>query len=280
MAERKPSLPATQGARTSAALSPPLISALAEDDSAAIERIANSPSLLSEARQQLPLLRARARAPASSADIRATIGRRLALFPQPDMSQGEWAAWWADYADALEGIGAEAIEAGLKAWIARPDSRFLPKPGELRAIASTSVTATGRSVAILARAVERGAEAEALRRRERSSEDFQLEAVRIKRVPKVPEDREAVRNMAEGFAADQARRIAERPRPDVRATHGELAPGHHVTQASLDLMRHQSAPEVIYERGDPTYEDVAGEIDRRRAAEEPQAKEEEVALSW
>jgi hypothetical protein len=238
--DQKPSLPATRDARTSPALSTLLTSAIAED---AVERIASSSALLGEARQQLPLLRAKARAAASPTDVRAVIGRRLATFPQADMSDGEWAAWWADYTDALAGLSTEAIEAGLKAWVARPDARFLPKPGELRAIATASVTETARALNVLARATERAAELEALARRARSNsepEDFQLEAVHIKRFPKMPEDREAVRTMAAGFTTDQARRLAERPRPVIRATHGDLAPGHHVTAESLALMHGES----------------------------------------
>jgi hypothetical protein len=51
------------------------------------------------------------------------------------MNAGEWAAWWADYTDALGDLTETALELGMREWVRRPDSRFMPKPGELRELA-------------------------------------------------------------------------------------------------------------------------------------------------
>lgn len=67
--------------------------------------------------------------------MRAVIGRRFALYPQSDRDDGEWAAWWADYFDALADVPLSCLEAAMRAWVARPASQFMPKPGELRDLA-------------------------------------------------------------------------------------------------------------------------------------------------
>jgi hypothetical protein len=84
-----------------------------------------------ELQAMMPQLREAVCAPAGQAGVTAIVGRRFALFPQPDRSDGEWAAWWADYHAALEDLPAEAIEA---------DVEFLPKPGKLRELARSSPT--------------------------------------------------------------------------------------------------------------------------------------------
>jgi len=99
--------------------------------------IAGSALLKAEAAEALPALRAAARAPASEAQIKATISQRFALFPQPQRNDAEWAAWWADYIDALSGLTAAAIEAGMAAWVKSPDAEWMCKPGKLRELATT-----------------------------------------------------------------------------------------------------------------------------------------------
>lgn len=83
----------------------------------------------------LPALRAVAEHKAAEDGVRAVIGRRFSLYPQPERDDGEWVAWWADYFDALEGVPLACLEAAMRAWIAKPGSQFLPKPGELRDLA-------------------------------------------------------------------------------------------------------------------------------------------------
>ena len=120
-------------------LSGPLKSWLVAErsDSVAIETIRRSPVLPDEARQALPALRDAALTPATEAQIRQTIGTRFALFPQPKRDDGQWAAWWADYYDALRGLTPYAVEAGMAAWVRSPDAEFMAKPGKLRELAMT-----------------------------------------------------------------------------------------------------------------------------------------------
>lgn len=93
------------------------------------------------ARGQLEALRRIATAPAGRQGVKAVVGRRLALYPPTEMTAGEWASWWADYYDALEDVPFPALEAGMAAWVRKPDSRFMPKPGELRYLAQTTENA-------------------------------------------------------------------------------------------------------------------------------------------
>jgi hypothetical protein len=85
----------------------------------------------------MPALRDAALEPATEAQVRAIIGQRFALFQQPERTDGEWAAWWAAYFDALSDLTPFAIEAGMAAWVKRPEAEFMCKPGKLRELATT-----------------------------------------------------------------------------------------------------------------------------------------------
>jgi hypothetical protein len=97
--------------------------------------IVASPRLLEEARVALPSLKHTATAKAGEAGVKAVIGRRLATYPQPARSEGEWNAWWADYFDVLSDVALASLEAAMRAYVALPDSEFMPKPGRLRELA-------------------------------------------------------------------------------------------------------------------------------------------------
>ena len=88
----------------------------------------------------MPALRAAALRRATQDEIRDIIGSRFATFPQPERDEGETAAFWADYFDAVGGLTPAQIEAGMKAHIADPKSEFLPKPGRLADLARQSTT--------------------------------------------------------------------------------------------------------------------------------------------
>jgi len=120
-------------------LSGPLSSWLLTErsDAVAVETIRRSPILVEEAKAAMPALRQAALAPASEAQIRAIIGQRFALFPQPERSDGEWAAWWAAYFEALADLTPFAVEAGMAAWVRSADAEFMCKPGKLRELATT-----------------------------------------------------------------------------------------------------------------------------------------------
>lgn len=135
------SLPATRTTlQAGPDLTGPLRSWLLDEtfDHKAIEVISKSPILRDEARAVIPQLRAAALAPATPEQIKATISTRFALFPQPQRNDAEWSAWWADYVDALSGMSAPAIEAGMAAWVKHPDAEFMCKPGKLLELAKTA----------------------------------------------------------------------------------------------------------------------------------------------
>lgn len=121
-------------------LSKPLTCWLLDEpsDHKAIEVIGKSAILKAEALAALPMIRAEALKPATVDQIKATISQRFALFPQPQRNPAEWAAWWADYIDALDGLTAPAVEAGMAAWVKNPDAEFMCKPGKLRELALTT----------------------------------------------------------------------------------------------------------------------------------------------
>lgn len=112
-------------------------------DAKAIEVIAKSDLLRSEATMAMPALRAAALRPASPDEIRTIIGSRFPTYPQPKRTEGEAAAFWADYFDALEGLTPAMVEAGMAAHVKDPKAEFLPKPGRLAELAKTTPT-TGR----------------------------------------------------------------------------------------------------------------------------------------
>lgn len=121
---------------TSLALSQPLRLLLEAERSGddAVNGIVNSPALHAECKAALPAIMDRIKG-CGMVGVRDVIGRRFATYPQPDRSDMEWAAWWADYCDALEDVPYEALEGGMRAWVQKPESQFMPKPGELRALA-------------------------------------------------------------------------------------------------------------------------------------------------
>lgn len=85
----------------------------------------------------MPALKEQALKPATEDQIKSIIGQRFVLFPQPQRNDGEWAAWWADYIDALSDLTPFAVEAGMAAWVKSPDAEFMAKPGKLRDLATT-----------------------------------------------------------------------------------------------------------------------------------------------
>lgn len=106
-------------------------------DHQSIETIRRSDILRAEAAQVIPALKEAALTPATEDQIRQIIGARFALFPQPQRNDGQWAAWWADYYDALRDLTPYAVEAGMAAWVRSPDAEFMAKPGKLRDLALT-----------------------------------------------------------------------------------------------------------------------------------------------
>ena len=114
--------------------------------------------MVAEAKSALPALKAIADAKAGRVGVKAVIGRRLATYPQPQRTEGEWDAWWGDYFDVLEDVALASLEAGMRAYVALPDSEFMPKPGKLRELAFSapcrSLTRVHRATLAIRRAEE------------------------------------------------------------------------------------------------------------------------------
>lgn len=114
-----------------------LLDATGSPDQAARE-IANTPALLAEAKAVLPALKTVATAKAGTDGVRKVIAKRFAIYPQSVRNDEEWAGWWADYFDTLADLSLASLEAAMRAYVARPDSEFMPKPGKLLELSSTT----------------------------------------------------------------------------------------------------------------------------------------------
>lgn len=128
-----------------------------QSDEDTAEAFAGSVALRDEAKAMLPVLKAAATQKAGDAGVRDVIGRRFALYPQPQRSDGEWAAWWADYYDTLSDVPWQALEAAMAIWVADPKSEFLPKPGKLREMAMTTPFRAAKYYGRARKAVDGGA---------------------------------------------------------------------------------------------------------------------------
>lgn len=112
---------------------------------------------MAEAEQSLAVIRAEALRPASNEEIARILAARFALYPQPVRTDAEWAAWWADYTNALDDLPPSAIEAGMAAYVKGADSEFFPKPGRIRELARTVPNKIARACQIAEWAVRRAA---------------------------------------------------------------------------------------------------------------------------
>lgn len=116
--------------------------------------IAQFRDMVEEARVVLPTLHAEATAPAGEAGVKHVVGKRFPTFPQPVRTEGEWKAWWEDWFTALADLPLVGVEAGMRAWLAIDQTGFLPKPGQLRALALTTPSRTINRYQRAKRAVE------------------------------------------------------------------------------------------------------------------------------
>lgn len=134
-------LTATPNSKPARPTSPPLseeLTALLDDTGnpdRAARLIADTVPLRAEALRVLPALEAVALGKAGEDGVKAVIGRRLVTYPQPHRTDGEWDAWWSDYLDVLSDVSLASLEAAMRAYVALPESEFMPKPGKLREMA-------------------------------------------------------------------------------------------------------------------------------------------------
>ena len=98
----------------------------------ALEILRASP-LRTEALMLREAIRERA-AGASDSEIIGVLLPLVSLFGVGKKSDGEWAAFWGFYIDALGDLPRQAIADGVKAYVAKPTSEYFPKPGPLREI--------------------------------------------------------------------------------------------------------------------------------------------------
>lgn len=216
--------PATPPARKiTPALSPDLrqqLEAEANEDEA-IKTIAGNLALREEARAVLPVLRAAATQKAGPEGVGEVIGKRLVLYPQPARSDAEWAAWWADYVDILSDVPWQALEAAMLTWVKDPKSEFMPKPGQLHALAMASEFPAAKTF-------NRAAKAMAV---------VKAEEARSKPPPS-PEQVAAVKSMLSGFQAKMAEKDLSKISPPMPSTAGKPDQGG-LTPAMRALMARQ-----------------------------------------
>jgi hypothetical protein len=177
------------------------LSALLDNDGspeAAAQEVARWPHLVAQARDALPALRDVATHKAGEEGVSAVLGKRFVLYPQPQRSDAEWAAWWSEYFALLSDLPLASLEAGMRAWVASPDSEFLPKPGKLRELAQITPCLS-------------------LRRYHRAKRALAL--VEAEQAKRDPADPQAVRRMLDEFRAGTLKREdsprGAAPMPDI-----------------------------------------------------------------
>lgn len=191
-----------------------------------------TPALQEEARHALPSLDRIIRRAAGEAGVRDVVGRRFALYPQPDRSDAEWGAWWEDYYETLADLPRVALEAAMAAYVRDPASEFLPKPGRLRDLALHEPNPT-MSLYDRLRVVAN------YQRPEPSHAVYEIPAPELR---SVEEDRAKVRELM----ADYRRRTPEREaqRRDFPATHGKVDAGGLTAEMRALLARREAEREA------------------------------------
>lgn len=204
-----------------------LLDSAGSPDQAANE-IARYMAFREEARAVLPALRAVAEHKAGEDGVRAVVGRRFALYPQPERDDGEWASWWADYYDALADVPLACLEAAMRAHVVKPTAQFLPKPGELRDLAFRTPSKTLQRFQRAKRALQI-ADGNPIRTVYSDAHD---EGVAV-------DNSAEVRRMLAEYTAKIGERQVLQPRPP--STAGKADAGG-LTQAMRDLIASRSNP--------------------------------------
>jgi hypothetical protein len=114
---------------------------------AAVDEILQSPALHRECIDLLPQLEAHI-VPAGAEGVKSVLGKLFAIFPQPDRSASEWAAWWEAYLEDLAGFPLWALEAAARDYRRDAKSEFFPKPGPLRELANQHAIQAVRALGI------------------------------------------------------------------------------------------------------------------------------------
>jgi hypothetical protein len=187
----------------------------------------------------VPRLREDARRPAGVEGIVGVLTPWFATYPQPQRSEQEWEAWWRAYALICENISAAALHGAMLAWARRPESEFLPKPGQLAAIAQETPTAAMRDAThawqvlsacrdMLQPPREDTSAADEERRRQRRADIAGLLSdFKSKSLPAVERSQRVLQRGAKG---------AEIPDAELPYSGGTLAPGSALTPQMLRLL--------------------------------------------
>jgi hypothetical protein len=249
MDEAKPNASPKSDLATISALTERLRVAVELDEGDLTQALVDSPALLAEAGNVLPVLHAASQRGAGLEGLKQVIERRYQIYPQPARATFEWDDFWAAYLDCCGTLTTASLEGAMQRWVADPASQFLPKPGQLRDLALKTPTVAAARYLRLQRSVHAARELVVEQRR---AGGFHLEAVRLKHIPKPPEDRESVRAMMADFRTGQAQRAAERPKPTGNFHLSQGVPG---PSGLTPLMRrHMGLPPDP----DPAYLDAEG----------------------
>lgn len=206
-----------------------------------IALIAQSPALVDECLAVLPAFINAELRPASEAEIMEALGRRFALFPQPDRSDAEWSAWWGEYFDALDGLSLLSLEAGMRAWVREPDAEFMPKPGRLRELAKTAPVMESKICYRMKSVVRAYEQAQAIARTERC----RLENLEpVEPTPEEIADDLAKKQMVAEYLVESRQRRREREAAKPKANFQQGRVDHTGITAELRaIMESQRAPQ-------------------------------------
>lgn len=209
----------------------------------------------------MPQFHNRATLPAGITGLKAVLDPAFQIYPQPERTERQWAGWFSLYVDACGDLPTAALAAAMRAWVHSPESGKLPLPGQLRDAALKAevpaVQALEKARAVIAYRAD-------LERRAWDGTHRRIDPVVFKPDPPevkaaaMAEYREA-RARAAAHAGAMRDPISEARRESLRAVQGQPAPGHHITQASLDAIRRQN--------GDPTWAADPYELERAAMAD-------------
>lgn len=196
--------------------------------------------LVDEVRAALPQLRAEATMQAGPGGVRLALEEWFAIFPQPKRSEAEWLIFYQHYVAICGAQPRAAIRAAMKSWAEREGSQFLPKPGELRALAA-SIPTPSMKLFSRSQAAVRMADDEVERQR--------IESDIAMRNTTAAEQVTAVTTMLGQFERESAasrerqrlilqrgRRNVDKPGASYRLPPGQTAPGSPLTPQMLRLL--------------------------------------------
>lgn len=184
---------------------------------------------MDEATAVLHSLERDARSPAGESGVMQVVGRRFALYPQPERSDDEAAAWWGDYFDVLADVPFGTLEAAMIAWV-KTAAEFLPKPGQLFELVSANPGKEALACLRVRAAMRWTPEPP----RREPGPFTAVEAPATRQITDA--DRTTIRQMRADFAAQ----LPEKPKPMIRAISAKVD-AHGVSPELRALVERQRA---------------------------------------